>query len=165
MIDRHIKDEIEDFLFTEAEVLDDRKLKTWLLMLTDDIEYVIPTRVSRDRDSDIPQFSEESYHMFDDIHSLTARVARLGTEFAWSDNPAPRTRRYVTNVRLGRAGEKVASAKSNLLLYWSIDEAQHLIAGERHDNFRRENGEWKLSRRIVLLDHVILPTPNLATFL
>lgn len=165
MIDRQIRDEIEEFLFREAEVLDDRRLKEWLLMLTDDIEYMIPTRVTRDRDSDIPQFSDESYHMIDDIQSLNARVARLGTDFAWSDNPAPRTRRYVTNVRLTNGGEKDISAKSNLLLYWSVDDSQHLISGERHDSFRRENEEWKLARRIVLLDHVTLPTPNLAIFL
>lgn len=165
MTDRQVRDEIEEFLFAEAEALDDRRLKSWLTMLTDDIEYVIPTRVMRDRDSEISQFSEESYHMIDDIHSLNARVARLGTDFAWSDNPAPRTRRFITNVRLINDLEDRVGAKSNILIYWSIDESQHLISGERRDSFRRENEEWKLARRIVLLDHVILPTPNLAIFL
>lgn len=165
MIDENLKREIEEFLSAEAEALDDRRLTAWLSMLSDDIEYQIPTRTVRDRGSDISQFSDESYYMIDDIHSLTARVARLATDFAWSDNPAPRTRRFITNIRLAVASEKEVSAKSNVLLYWSIDEAQHLISGERHDSFCRENGKWMLAKRIVFLDHVTLPTPNLAIFI
>lgn len=164
MSSRQTRDEIEEFLFEEAEALDDRRLKTWLTMLSDDVEYSIPTRIVRDRDSTVSQFSDESFHMIDDIHSLTVRVARLGTDFAWSDNPAPRTRRFVTNVRLVSNNNGCVVAKSNILIYWSIDDAQHLISGERHDSFRRETDKWKLAKRTVYLDHVTLPTPNFAIF-
>jgi PAH dioxygenase small subunit len=40
-----------------------------------------------------------------------------------------------------------------------------LLAGERHDVLRRVDGELRLARRVVLLDHTVLPMDNLAIFL
>ena len=40
-----------------------------------------------------------------------------------------------------------------------------LICGERHDTLRRVDRDWRLARRLVLLDHTSLPTENLAIFL
>ncbi len=39
--------EIEQFLYREARLLDDRKLHDWLDMLTDDIRYWMPVRSNR----------------------------------------------------------------------------------------------------------------------
>ena len=40
-----------------------------------------------------------------------------------------------------------------------------LISGERRDDLRQHNGRLVLVRRLVLLDHVTLLTPNLGIFL
>jgi hypothetical protein len=39
-----------------------------------------------------------------------------------------------------------------------------LICGERHDTLARVDGGLRLKRRLVLLDHTTLGTPNLAFF-
>nr|WP_274517315.1 aromatic-ring-hydroxylating dioxygenase subunit beta [Thermus thermophilus] len=39
------------------------------------------------------------------------------------------------------------------------------LSAERQDLLRRENGGWKLARRLVILDHSTLPTHNLSFFL
>lgn len=39
-----LKEEISDFLFQEAELLDERNLDEWLDLLTDDIRYWMPMR-------------------------------------------------------------------------------------------------------------------------
>ncbi|MEO2140966.1 MAG: aromatic-ring-hydroxylating dioxygenase subunit beta, partial [bacterium] len=39
-----LKEEIQDFLFREAELLDERNFEEWLDLLTDDIRYWMPMR-------------------------------------------------------------------------------------------------------------------------
>jgi 3-phenylpropionate/cinnamic acid dioxygenase small subunit len=56
---------------------------------------------------------------------------------------------------------------SNLLLYRERgDETEpQLLVAERHDDLREDDGAPKLVRRLVLLDHATLLTPNLGIFL
>ena len=39
-----LKSEIEDFLYQEAEMLDERNIEEWLDLLTEDIRYWMPMR-------------------------------------------------------------------------------------------------------------------------
>ena len=39
-----LKQEIEDFLYREAELLDERRYEEWLALLADDIRYWMPMR-------------------------------------------------------------------------------------------------------------------------
>ena len=39
-----LKDEIEQFLYQEAELLDERQFEDWLDLLTEDIRYWMPMR-------------------------------------------------------------------------------------------------------------------------
>jgi 3-phenylpropionate/cinnamic acid dioxygenase small subunit len=40
----HLRHRVEDFLYLEAELLDDRKLRDWLDLLADDVRYWMPLR-------------------------------------------------------------------------------------------------------------------------
>lgn len=155
---------VEEFLFREAELLDAARFGAWLDLLTHDIDYRIPTRVTRERSALDLQFSHASFHMVEDRGSLAARVARFDTEYAWSENPPSRTRRFVSNVRLD-AFEGPLEVRSNLLFFWAREEGQVLLSAERHDLIRVEDDGLRLARRIVFLDHTTLPIPNLAVFL
>ncbi|HLQ32649.1 MAG TPA: aromatic-ring-hydroxylating dioxygenase subunit beta [Chloroflexota bacterium] len=155
------------FLVREAELLDNRDLHGWLAMLTPDIDYRIPVRVTRERAAAASEFSGTAFHMVEDWGSLKARVDRFDSEFAWSEDPPSRTRRLVGNVRV-EPGETAAelSVKSNLLVFRAHGEsAGNLLAAERCDALRRVGGELRLAKRLVLLDHTALPTHNLAIFL
>jgi ethylbenzene dioxygenase subunit beta len=156
---------VEEFLFHEAELLDCGRYGEWLELLSADIDYRIPTRLTRERTALDLQFSETSFHMVEDRGSLETRVARFDTEYAWSENPPSRTRRFVSNVRLDSYTSPI-EARSNLLFFWARhDLPQVLLSGERHDLIRMEDGEMRLARRYVFLDHTTLPIPNLAVFL
>ncbi len=39
-----LKYEIEEFLYQEAEILDERRFEEWLDLLTDDMRYFMPMR-------------------------------------------------------------------------------------------------------------------------
>lgn len=155
------------FLHREAELLDDRRFEEWLSLLTGDVDYRIPTRITRDRSSTEPEFSTDSYHLAADFGALAFRIARLTNEFAYAEEPPSRTRRMVGNIRPTpgpSAGETVV--RSNLLVVrgrW--DQPSTLLAAERYDVLRRVDDDLKLARRIVYLDHTSLPTQNLALLL
>ncbi|AFK20974.1 3-phenylpropionate/cinnamic acid dioxygenase subunit beta (plasmid) [Haloferax mediterranei ATCC 33500] len=159
--------ECEEFLFDEAERLDDGKLHEWLELLTDDVEYRVPRRVTRERGSEQSSFSEDGFLYREDMGTLTTRVERYDREYAWAENPPSRTRRFVSNVRVHDESDDEIRVKSNLLLYRNQgDTTEHdLLVGEREDQLRRVDGALKLARRTVYLDQTILATRNLSFFL
>jgi 3-phenylpropionate/cinnamic acid dioxygenase small subunit len=167
---RDLQQEIEQFLFYEASVLDDHQLDEWLDLLAEDIRYVMPirsTRANRDAAHEFSGPGDVAY--FDDSKaSLNLRVRRLRTGSAWSEEPRSRTRHFVTNVRiapLDAAGEyEVVSA---FLLYRNRAEAQtDIFAGERIDGLRRCDtpAGFQIFQRRILLDQSTLQANNISFF-
>lgn len=156
---------VQEFLEHEAELLDGGRFDEWLEMLADDITYRAPVRVVRRAGS--PGLVTDMFHFDDNRHSLGLRVRRLGTGVAWSEDPPSRTRRFVTNVRVGDQREDELAVSSYLLLYRSRgDDGSHdLISAERHDVLRAVEDRWRLCRRDVMMDQSTLGTKNLAVFL
>lgn len=171
-----LRRECEDFLYHAAELLDDRRLSEWHDLLTEDIEYRVPIRTTRER-SNPTEFSESSFHMKEDWNTLEVRTNRMASDFAWSEDPPSRTRRQVSNVRVTDVGDDEIVLKNNLVIIRSRkDETDpDILSMERHDTLRRdEDGyvpDWaerpglKLARRNVLLDHTVVPTDSLSIIL
>jgi 3-phenylpropionate/cinnamic acid dioxygenase small subunit len=158
---------VRDFLLLEAELLDDRRFKDWLGLLTEDIDYRMPVRVTRGR-TEGAGFAPDAFHFIENKFRLQMRIERLDTGAAWAEEPPSRTRHFVTNVRVS-PGETPGEVrvKSNLLLYRTRgNNPNHdLLAGERQDVLRDEHGGWKLARRTILLDQATVATHNLSVFL
>ncbi|MGB9958718.1 aromatic-ring-hydroxylating dioxygenase subunit beta (plasmid) [Haloferax prahovense] len=170
MMTHKLRLDCEEFLYHEAELLDDKRLHDWFDLLTNDIEYRVPRRVTRERGSERSEFSGKGFLYRDDHGTLSTRVERFDNDFAWAENPPSRTRRFVSNVRaseLPNDNVDDVTVKSNLLLYRSQgDTANHdLIVGERKDRLRRVDDEFKLADRTVYLDQTVLATRNLSFFL
>lgn len=91
--------EVEDFLYAEAELLDNWQLEAWLELLTADFTYEIPTTDRPDAD-----LTAVLGFVRDDRERVEARVKRLLSRKAHREFPWSRTRRLITNVRVG-AGE------------------------------------------------------------
>ena len=156
-----------DFLLDEVAALDENRLEDWLAMIHPEIDYRAPMRVTRERTKG-DGFSNEGYHFFENHESLTTRVDRLATDYAWAEDPPSRTRRFLSNFRVFAIdGSNDLRTESNLLLYRErLDEtSQQWLVGRREDDLRPEDGELKIVRRLVLLEHSILMTPNLGIFL
>lgn len=160
------REAVTTFLNHEAELLDNRELKAWLDLLTEDITYEVPRRVTREVGEDVEQFSKKSFHLQEDRDSLEARITRYDKDYAWAENPASRTTRLVSNIRI-EPDEPPFGVKSNFLLVRLRNEEAHptLLSGERHDTLRREDGKLMLADRRVLLAQTVMPTQNLSEFL
>jgi 3-phenylpropionate/cinnamic acid dioxygenase small subunit len=114
-------------------------------------------------------FSKTAFFFDEDYGSLNLRVARLTSEFAWSENPPTRTRRLVTNFRVDatNAANPTLTVRSNFAVYcFRGDEpAPKVLTGERQDLLAREGGSWKLRRRLVLFDMTVLGMDSLSILL
>src|SRR5207248_2739384 len=64
--------QVEDFLYREAELLDEWRLDEWLGLLTDDAHYFVP---SNDRPEADP--ANSLFTIADDIQRIRGRVTRL----------------------------------------------------------------------------------------
>jgi len=98
------RDEVEDFLFREAELLDDWRLREWLELFTDDARYLVPsTDLKVDASPD-----DNLFYIADDRFRLGERVARLMKRTAHSEHPRSKTRHLVANVRIrGRSQDAI----------------------------------------------------------
>jgi phthalate 3,4-dioxygenase subunit beta len=162
-----VYNEVLDFVYREAELLDDRLHREWLALLTDDARYVMPVRVTSPH-SLTDSAMTDMEHFDEDRYSLEKRVSRFETDHAWAEDPPSRTRRFVTNVRCWHGkSEDELHVVSNLLLFRSRGDIHDhdLLSARRNDALRREDGALKLAHREILVDESVLRTQNLAVFL
>ncbi|MDI9933703.1 aromatic-ring-hydroxylating dioxygenase subunit beta [Rhodococcus sp. IEGM 1354] len=108
------RQDVEDLLFEEAELLDDWKLDQWLTMYTDDARYVVPPTDDRDADA------SSSLMLIDDNRMrMGARVDRLNSRKAHREYPHSNLRHLVSNVRLDSPDRDELSVKASFAVYRS----------------------------------------------
>ena len=169
-MDSELRHRVEDFLFLEAELLDDRKLREWLDLLTDDVRYWMPLRhnlLERPEDlSDELAKPGEGYYFNDDKKSLRIRVERLYAKNAWAEMPPSRTRHLISNIRIKKDDGLEISVHSNFIVYRTRMEAdQDIFVGTRQDLLRRVDGALKIFKRTIILDQAVLSAKNISVFL
>jgi p-cumate 2,3-dioxygenase subunit beta len=102
------RNDVEEFLFREAAMLDRWQLDEWLALFTDDAVYHVPTVGTA------PEVGPENtlFYIADDRARLRERVIRLKKKGAHVEWPRSRTRHMVSNVLIeGRSeGEVMVSA-------------------------------------------------------
>jgi phthalate 3,4-dioxygenase beta subunit len=159
--------DVTTWLYWEAQLLDQRRFREWLSLLTDDVRYRMPVTVTTMRRT--PHLSLGALAHFDeDRYSLEKRVERLEGDHAWTEDPPSRARRFVSNVRVAPVdGSDDVAASSYVLLYRSRgdDRPADLVSVERTDRLRPAPGGWRLAIRDIVVDEAVLRTQNLALFL
>ena len=86
------------FLVREAALLDERRHREWLDLLTDDIVYRMPVRVTAPHDAR-GQPARGHGPLRRGPLLPCKRVSASRPSHAWTEDPPSRTRRFVTNVR------------------------------------------------------------------
>ena len=158
--------EVTTFLNEEAEILDEGRYRDWLSLLTEDVSYRMPVRVTAAHTLD-NSFLEDMDHWDEDPYSLEKRVQRLETDHAWTEDPPSRTRRFVTNVRVSCGANGDLLVRSYLLLFRSRGDVREpqWVSVERSDVLRRVDGRLRIASRLLAVDESVLRTHNLAVFL
>jgi 3-phenylpropionate/cinnamic acid dioxygenase small subunit len=170
-----LKQEIEEFLYREAELLDERRYEEWLDLFTEDTHYFMPMRRNVPRDELEREFTRagKDVNWFDEgKDTLTRRVAQLRTGVHWAEEPPSRICHMVSNVQIlraspaGSATPSEVAARCRFLVYRNrVETETDLLVGKREDVLRRVDGSWKIARRMVVLDQSVLLAKNLTFFI
>lgn len=153
---------VTSFLYHEAELLDTYRFADWLALLSPEIEYRMPVRTT--------QFltDGQGFHDFeffsDNIDSLTTRVRRLETEFAWAEVPPSRSRHYVSNVIIEESDDGSAvEVRSNFFVTRTRQDLDYqMFTGVRHDLLVPAEESFAIARRTILIDQTVLTATNLS---
>ncbi|MCC5861777.1 MAG: 3-phenylpropionate/cinnamic acid dioxygenase subunit beta [Gammaproteobacteria bacterium] len=160
--------EILEFLYDEAHLLDNMKFAEWGKLLAEDLVYTVPLRTTRKAAENAKTIVRSVQHYDDNFRSIMGRIARLTTASAWAEDPPSRIRRMVSNVRVYRSAEaNEFHVDSYLLVTRNRFESEDfdLMSAERHDLLRRDGNRYRIARREVILDQAVLGMQNLAFFL
>ena len=169
-----LKADMEDFLFAEADLLDERRFRDWLNLLAEDITYFMPIRrnvkfgqhAQREntvQGSGISWFDEDKW-------TLTKRVDQILTGVHYAEEPLSRVSHMVSNVQIRRVvpsldDPREVEVRCRFLVYQNrIEYETYTFVGKRTDLLRKTPDGWKIARREILLDQNVLQAKNLSTF-
>jgi 3-phenylpropionate/cinnamic acid dioxygenase small subunit len=168
-----LRQEVEEFLYDEAELLDERRYEEWLDLFTEDAHYFMPMRRNVPADEPQREFTREGLDVnwFDEgKDTLTRRVQQIRTGVHWAEQPPSRICHMVANVQVGPAppaGAEPAEVevKSRFLVYRNrVETETDVLVGKREDVLRRVDGGFKIARRKIILDQSVLLAKNLTFF-
>ncbi len=159
--------EIEEFLYAEADLLDERKFDEWLALFTDDVHYWMPMRRNVkygewERETTGPQ---EVAWFDEDRTTLEQRVKQLQTGIHWAEEPVSRVCHVISAVELKAHEGDEARVTSRFLVYRNrLESETDIFVGRREDSLRRVGGSWKIARRLISLEQNVLLAKNLTVF-
>jgi 3-phenylpropionate/cinnamic acid dioxygenase small subunit len=167
-----LKQEIEDFLYMEADLLDQRMFREWLDLLAEDVVYFMPIR----RNVKFGQHAEkentrqgEGISWFDeDKWTLGKRVEQILTGVHYAEEPLSRVTHMVSNVRLLEVEPSVDDPAEvvvgcRFLVYQNrIEYETNTFVGRRVDTLRRAGLSWLIARRELILEQNVLLAKNLS---
>ncbi|AZS19303.1 MULTISPECIES: 3-phenylpropionate/cinnamic acid dioxygenase subunit beta [unclassified Caulobacter] len=161
--------QIAEFLYEEAWLLDEIRLAEWVERLDTDLRYTCPVRQTRPLSQNAASIVRTVMHFDETYASIRGRVGRItDTRSAWAEDPPSRTRRLITNILVESTDNPDEfEVRSYLLCSRSRFEETNLLflSCVRHDLLRRHGASFKLARREIIVDQTVLGFPNLAIFL
>ena len=167
---------VEQFYFREARLLDNRQYQQWLALITEDIQYQMPSRINVAIDNrmhgnedmiSVERELEDSKSMGCPIREenflhLAARIDRAYKMNSWSENPPARTRRIIGNVEIDKTGENSLKVLSNFHLYYARPGSDNFIySGQRRDTLVGFEDSYKIQHREVIMDYSKIDVPTL----
>lgn len=166
-----LQHEVEQWLYREAELLDERRFSAWLDLLSEDMRYFMPLRRNvRAGEQAAREATREGLDVawFDEgKETLARRVQQIETGIHWAEEPLSRLCHLVTNVQILADDGAELRVKSRFLLYRNrLQEETDILVGKREDTLRRvDGGGFLLARRAITLDQNVLLAKNLTFFL
>jgi 3-phenylpropionate/cinnamic acid dioxygenase small subunit len=164
---------VQQWLYREARMLDERRFDLWLDLLDEQIRYRIPSRAYV-RQGHVKDFSTWSVDreldaadalplIDDDLRALLNRIERLQTGMAWAETPPSISRRLVSNVMILEVDEAGRlSVVSTIFLHKVRGDSRMLFTAERRDRLVPVGDGFRLQERYVVLDDVVLASENLS---
>jgi p-cumate 2,3-dioxygenase subunit beta len=142
------RSDVEEFLFHEADLLDQWELPAWLELFTDDAVYYVPA-------TDLPADASPDTSLFyiaDDRFRLSERVKRLMKRTAHAEFPHSKTRHLVSNVLIRRRLEAELEVSSAFVVYRTKDGQTDTYFGSNRYRLMPIDGTLRIREKRCLLD-------------
>jgi p-cumate 2,3-dioxygenase beta subunit len=155
------RQQVEDFLYHEAALLDGWRLDEWLALLTEDARYEVPSNDRPDADP-----ANTLFTIADDIRRIKARVTRLKDKNAHAEYPPSRTRRMISNVRIVEQSAEEVRAEANFIVYrFRREERIREYVGRYRYRLCVTDGGFKIAKREAILDALELGSLGSVSFI
>src|SRR6266571_3651947 len=156
-----LRTEIEEFLYNEAELLDERRYSDWIELVAEDVHYHMPIRRNvqfGEWDRENSRAGVEVSWFDEDKRTLVGRVRQLETGMHWCEEPASRARHIVSNVQLVREEGDEVHVRCRFVVYKNrAQDLENLFIGKREDVLRKDDATvWKIAKRTIILDQNVL---------
>jgi p-cumate 2,3-dioxygenase beta subunit len=154
--------EVEQFLYAEAELLDQWRLHEWLELFTPDGYYEVPSTDLPDGDA-----SRDLFIIHDDRFLLEQRVNSLLTRAGHAEYPHSSTRRLISNVRVNEEGDGRLQVSANFMVHRFRSGDAHVYVGHYRSVIERaDTGELRyVLRGAVLSNDVLRPQGKVSIIL
>ena len=143
------REQVEDFLYAEADMLDSWQLKEWLALFTDDCRYLVPS-AGLPEDA-TPQTS--LFYVADDHILLEERVKRLYKRNAHAEMPHSKTRHFISNVRIhaSEGGDGLAVSCS-FIVHRNRRGETHMFVGRSNYQLVLDGEKLMIREKLCRLD-------------
>ena len=146
-------------IYREAMYLDECRWADWLSLYTQECEYWMPMWKSEDERNADPQTSL-SHIYYAGKAGLSDRVARITSRKSPASRPLPRTSHVIgTGIVLDQHADSIVvrSAWCCHVVFPRHREAHAFFGSYRHE-LQREEGEWRIRNKHIVLLNDYIPT-------
>jgi benzoate/toluate 1,2-dioxygenase subunit beta len=144
-----IKLEIEEFLYRQAEILDDKRWDEWLSLFTEDGIYWVPVTDDQTVAEGVPNI------FLEDVDLMRVRVKRVSHPRAWSQKPPHRTSHLVSSVIVesldAKTGDVVVRSKFTMSEF-RRDVTRAFAGRYRHELKKTKDGYRIHQQRVDLVN-------------
>lgn len=147
-VDHALRADIEDFLYLEAELLDEWRIEEWFALFAEGATYEVPP--TGDGSETDPATS--LFYIADDYVRLRERVVRLTKKEAHSEFPRSRQRHMISNVRVTGLSDGVADVTCNFVTYRAKRGVVDTYYGKHVYRIDCARRPWKIKAKRSILD-------------
>jgi p-cumate 2,3-dioxygenase subunit beta len=142
-----LRQQVEEFLYAEAALLDAWALDDWLLLFDEDAKYEVPCNDAPDGDP-----ARDLMLIDDNYVRLAARVSRLNSRRAHREYPHSRTNHQVFNVRVQDVSAEEASVTASFTVWRFRAGRTSCYVGQYRYRLRRSDDGFRIAAKRAELD-------------
>ena len=142
-----LRQQVEEFLYAEATLLDAWALDDWLLLFDEDAKYEVPCNDAPDGDP-----ARDLMLIDDNYVRLAARVTRLNSRRAHREYPHSRTNHQVFNVRVQDVSAEKLSVTASFTVWRFRAGRSSCYVGRYRYRLRRSDGGFRIALKRAELD-------------
>jgi len=145
-----IQHEVGQFLYKQADILDERDWDSWLDLFTKDGKYWMPVSPEQESGEGVPNI------FYEDKYLMDMRIRRVEHPYAHSQKAGHRTSHVVSNVIIDDVNKKTGDIKcrSRFHMVEYRLETQRYFAGKYTHHLEKTEGSYRIKLQRVDIANV-----------